>query len=141
MECIYLVIDAADEFMPPGREESNGHKDYQQRTALLETLMSLQQDGMGKIKIILTSRPTAEIQSILHVVPKVTITSEANHEDIRLYVQSHIDMEKAKGTILGVKITEGESQSPSIASQIITCILEKADGMCVNPSGHSLDDS
>ena len=129
MECIYLVIDAADEFLPPGKEESRNHQDYQERGALLETLKSLQKDGMGKIKILLTSRPMAQIQSMLHAVPKVIISSEANREDIRLYVQWNINEEKRKGTEWGVKISEGELQSPSLASQIIASIVDKADGM------------
>jgi predicted DNA-binding ArsR family transcriptional regulator len=127
LECTYLVIDAADEFLPPTVQRSDD--DWVQRKALLETLLMLQRDGKGKIKVLLTSRPTAQIQSSLKAVPKITMSSEANSEDIQHYVRSKLQNEMENETDLGVELTKGETQSPTVISLIVARLVEKAEGM------------
>jgi hypothetical protein len=124
-----LVVDAADEFLPPSQPIESSHRDWDHRKALLETLMMLQRDGKGRIKILLTSRPTAEIQSALRDVPRVMISSESNSEDIRLYVHSKLEREMENSTDWGERLTEGELQSPTVTSLIVSRLVEKADGM------------
>ena len=124
-----MVVDAADEFLPPSQPIESSHRDWDHRKALLETLMMLQRDGKGRIKILLTSRPTAEIQSALRDVPRVMISSESNSEDIRLYVHSKLEREMENSTDWGERLTEGELQSPTVTSLIVSRLVEKADGM------------
>ena len=124
-----MVVDAADEFLPPSQPMESSHRDWDHRKALLETLMMLQRDGKGRIKILLTSRPTAEIQSALRDVPRVMISSESNSEDIRLYVHSKLEREMENSTDWGERLTEGELQSPTVTSLIVSRLVEKADGM------------
>jgi hypothetical protein len=107
----------------------SSHRDWDHRKALLETLMMLQRDGKGRIKILLTSRPTAEIQSALRDVPRVMISSESNSEDIRLYVHSKLEREMENSTDWGERLTEGELQSPTVTSLIVSRLVKKADGM------------
>ena len=124
-----MVVDAADEFLPPSQPIESSHRDWDHRKALLETLMMLQRDGKGRIKILLTSRPTAEIQSALRDVPRAMISSESNSEDIRLYVHSKLEREMENSTDWGERLTEGELQSPTVTSLIVSRLVEKADGM------------
>jgi len=128
-ECTYVVIDAVDEFIPPSQLIESSHSDWAHRKALLETLMMLQRDGKGKIKILLTSRPTAEIQSGLRDVRRIMISSESNSEDIRLYVRSKLEKEMENSTDWGERLTEGELQSPTVTNLIVSRLVEKADGM------------
>ncbi|KAF2662141.1 ankyrin [Lophiostoma macrostomum CBS 122681] len=127
LECTYLVIDAADEFLPPSDQRSDD--DWVQRKALLETLLMLQREGKGKVKILLTSRPTAQIQSSLKAVPRIMISTNANSEDIRYYVRSKLEREMENQTDLGVELTRGEMKSPTVKSLIVTRLVEKAEGM------------
>ncbi|CAN9235268.1 unnamed protein product [Alternaria alternata] len=123
---IYLVIDAVDEFMPP----SGKHGDCNQRIALLETLSELEQAGEGTIKILLTSRPTGEIQNESRNIPRITITKEANSEDIELYVRKTLEAtRRKKHTKWGNKLTAGEEQIPTMSEVITSQLTEKADGM------------
>lgn len=124
-----MVIDAIDEFIPPSHLIESSHSDWAYRKALLETLMMLQRDGDGRIKILFTSRPTAEIQSALRDVPRVMISSESNSEDIRLYVRSKLEIEMNNSTDWGERLTEGELQSPTVTSLVVSRLVEKADGM------------
>ncbi|EUC45529.1 hypothetical protein COCMIDRAFT_51694, partial [Bipolaris oryzae ATCC 44560] len=124
--CIYLIIDAVDEFMPP----SGTHGNWDQRTALLRTLLELEEAGRGKIKIFLTSRPTREIQDELTGVPSVTITKEANSKDIELYIRKRLEATRKKSRAeWGNKLRAGEEQNPTMSEFITSQITEKADGM------------
>ncbi|KAF2469325.1 uncharacterized protein BDR25DRAFT_48216 [Lindgomyces ingoldianus] len=127
--CIYLVIDAADEFLPPSKPKENSHSDWSRRKALLETLLMLQKDGQGKIKVLVTSRPTMEIQSTLREVQRVSISSESNSEDIELYVRAELEKEMDNDTEWGEKLKAGEQECPTVKSRIVSKLVEKANGM------------
>lgn len=130
-ERMYLVIDAADEFLPPSKPKESSHSDWSHRKAMLETLLRLQREGNGRIKILVTSRPTMDIQSALREVPRVSISSESNSKDIELYVSAKLQEEKENGTEWGEKLTAGDQESPTVTSLIITKLVEKTDGMWV----------
>ncbi|KAE9381048.1 ankyrin [Stipitochalara longipes BDJ] len=126
---IYLVIDAADEFLPPGKPKERSHSEWSHRKALLETLMLLQKEGKGRIKIFITSRPTMEIQTALREVRRVSISAESNSEDIELYVSAQLEKEIETRTEWGDKLTKGDGESPTVKSRIVSKLVEKANGM------------
>lgn len=126
---IYLVIDAVDEFLPPSKPKESSHGDWSHRKALLDTLIHLQKDGKGKIKVLITSRPTMEIQSALREVSRISISGESNSEDIELYVRANLEKEMENNTERGEKLMVGEQQSPTIKSCIVSKLVEKANGM------------
>ncbi|KAI4688370.1 hypothetical protein J4E81_007966 [Alternaria sp. BMP 2799] len=125
LECIYLIIDAVDEFTPLKDSIDN----HDQQRELLKTLRKLQEDGKGRIKVLLTSRLTIVIQNELVQVPTFEITNQSNIEDIKLHMRSKLKGEMNSQTVLGGMLKAGETQSPKLTNLIISTIADKADGM------------
>jgi hypothetical protein len=123
------MVDAADEFLPPSKAKESSHSSWSHRKALLETLMQMQKDGKGKIKVLITSRPMMEIQSTLKNVSRISMSGESNSDDIMLYVTAQLIVEMENGTDWGEKLTAGEQQTPTIKSRIVSKLVQKANGM------------
>lgn len=125
-DCIYFVVDAADEFRKFKDDNQTG---MENRGLLLTTLKELQKYGNGKIKILVTSRPAAEIQKALLDVPRISIDQEANSHDIELYVRAQLEKEVRNETDWGNKLNTGEKQTPTLISYVVAELVKKANGM------------
>ncbi|KAF2107370.1 hypothetical protein BDV96DRAFT_558043 [Lophiotrema nucula] len=99
----YILIDALDEFLTPSSSLEIQKDHRQERQNLFETLDMLQKNGDGKIKILITSRPTTEIGDGLHRSSTLTMSETSNLVDIETYLNAELDRENRRW---GRKLTE-----------------------------------
>ena len=66
----------------------------------------LQRDGDGKIKILVTSRPTAEIHEGLQGFSTLTMSENSNFDDIEAHLNAELDREISRGRRWGEKLAE-----------------------------------
>ena len=116
---VCLILDAIDECSNRGTPSP--------RSQLLDYLTQIQERGMGRIQILITSRPTMDIQEVFSSTPTITISSESNSADIELYVRTEMERKiQEKPRWLG---DEGDTRT--LKHSIVSTLVEKANGMWV----------
>lgn len=110
---VLLVLDAMDECP------------IQERPKLLKCLKEVQKQGNGRIRVLVTSRPTVDIQKAFEKMPKIPILSDSNSADIELYIKEELEKAiKEKPDWLG-----DEEDTQTMRARISTRVVDKANGM------------
>lgn len=108
-ECVMIIVDGLDECAIP-----------EQRSALLQTLSSLNAPEHGNIKVVFTSRDEIDIRrQFAHFESNISIAARSN--DLELYVAANIE-NRIKNRSLRMK-------DPALKEIIINGIVSKANGM------------
>jgi hypothetical protein len=114
---VYLVLDAIDE-CPNQRELSY-------RKFLLDCLVDIQRKGEGRIRVIVTSRLTVDIQKALPSTPVIPILSDSNSADIELYVNGELE----KATLENSQWLGDVETTRTMKASIVSRLVNKANGM------------
>lgn len=69
-------------------------------------LEALQRNGHGKIKVLITSRPNAEIRDGLHSFSTLAISKTSNSADIKTYLNAELDRKSCFNRRWGKKLAE-----------------------------------
>lgn len=104
---IFIVVDALD--------ECNG------RECLIDALLELSNERSSCVKILVTSRNELDIYSALSKMPNICIQKD----DVSADVESYITYE-VRSRIRSKKL---KLRDPNLEQEIITALVEKADGM------------
>jgi hypothetical protein len=126
LDTVFMVIDALDELFPlsPGSEQNQQNSEHLRR--VLRELVKMAKKNR-KLKILVISRPTPDIESLLGKSPNIAITSQMNSSDIRRLVESRIDEEIGDCTKWGERL----SGNDTLRSDLLSRLVQNADGMSV----------
>ena len=117
---VFLVLDAIDEC---SNRSSQGNPSL--RSSMLDCLYEIQKKANGKIKILITSRPTVDIRKAFLNTPSIPVLSELNSPDIKLYVQEELQkaIEKDPDWL-------GNEEDPQTVKLLtVSRLVDKANGM------------
>lgn len=117
---VFLVLDAIDECSNRSRQGSPSL-----RCLLLDCLIGIQKKAKGRIRILITSRPTVDIKKAFSNTPSITVLSKLNSPDIRLYVEEELEKKIQKDlTWLGEEV-----DPKTVQLLIVSRLTDKANGM------------